>query len=238
MNRIVCLALMLGLGILGSGHVSADDGFFVIAGGGKAGTQINSVPFTISTPGFYYLTRNLTSGSNGILVAAHNVTLDLMGYCLSGPGKDVGTNDGVRVIAGYTNAEIRNGTIEGFSYHGLTTESFDCLGVRAIGIRALNNGTGILLQGPASLAFGCSAINNKDYGIFFSTGASQVKNNLVFQNGNIGIGVFGGSTISGNTSTSNGGIGIVNGGVSNITYNVTEGLSNSPTDTVAYNTVF
>src|SRR4051812_45809594 len=50
----------------------------------EARTPISSVPFTISVPGSYYLTTNLTAAlnQNGITVSADNVTLDLNGFHL------------------------------------------------------------------------------------------------------------------------------------------------------------
>ncbi|MBU4448351.1 MAG: hypothetical protein KKD99_07175, partial [Proteobacteria bacterium] len=55
------------------------------------GTKITSVPYTISSPGFYYLGGNLTYSGTGsaISVDADNVTLDLMGFSLTGAGKSI-----------------------------------------------------------------------------------------------------------------------------------------------------
>jgi hypothetical protein len=52
------------------------------------GTPISSLPFTITEPGHYYLTRSLTSpgAANGIAIDSDHVTLDLMGFTLFGPG--------------------------------------------------------------------------------------------------------------------------------------------------------
>src|SRR5437762_3077985 len=46
-------------------------------------TPISSAPFTISAPGSYYLTTNLTGGT-GITISANEVNLDLMGFRLVG----------------------------------------------------------------------------------------------------------------------------------------------------------
>jgi hypothetical protein len=52
------------------------------------GTPISSLPFTITQPGHYYLTRSLTSSgaAHGIAIDSDHVTLDLMGFTLFGPG--------------------------------------------------------------------------------------------------------------------------------------------------------
>ncbi|MGZ5022930.1 MAG: hypothetical protein ACXWAX_10115, partial [Chthoniobacterales bacterium] len=71
-------------------------------------TPISSLPFTISTAGSYYVTANLTGvvGQHGITINADNVTLDLGGFELIGPGSSVTV--GVRVVSGHTDATIRN----------------------------------------------------------------------------------------------------------------------------------
>src|SRR5438128_65952 len=68
-------------------------------------TPISSAPFTISAPGSYYLTTNLTGGT-GITISANEVNLDLMGFRLVG-----GTGNGIAVSGGRTNLVIRNGTV-------------------------------------------------------------------------------------------------------------------------------
>src|SRR5208282_3674210 len=46
-------------------------------------TPISSAPFTITNPGSYYLTTNVTvSSGNGIIIAASDVTLDLGGFTI------------------------------------------------------------------------------------------------------------------------------------------------------------
>src|SRR5262249_38758199 len=56
-------------------------------------TPISSLPYTIISPGSYYVTTNLTgmSGAHGITVNASDVTLDLGGFSLiGGPGSQIG----------------------------------------------------------------------------------------------------------------------------------------------------
>lgn len=76
----------------------------------EPGTPIASLPFTITAPGYYYLTRNLTgsSGEDGIEINVSNVTLDLKGFSLQGVG---GSLNGVNVNTTAANVTIRNGTI-------------------------------------------------------------------------------------------------------------------------------
>ena len=83
------LVALLAAVLLSGSAAWAQGDFYVIAGGGPpVGTKISSVPYTITQPGFYFLTGNLTynGAGNAITVSANNVTLDLMGFSLSHTG--------------------------------------------------------------------------------------------------------------------------------------------------------
>ena len=74
-------------------------------------TPIGAVPYTISAPGSYYFTTNLTGGSDGgpgITIAASHVTLDLNGFILAGGSV---TGNGIVATAGQSNIVVRNGTV-------------------------------------------------------------------------------------------------------------------------------
>src|SRR5579871_6315611 len=48
-------------------------------------TPISSIPYTISGPGSYYVTTNLTGGggsTNGITISSGNVIIDLNGFSI------------------------------------------------------------------------------------------------------------------------------------------------------------
>ena len=76
-------------------------------------------PHTISSPGSYFLTENIiaTSGSNGIRIDADHVTLDLNGFVVDGNGQNSAT--GVFISSGRENVAVLNGTIQGWSDHGI-----------------------------------------------------------------------------------------------------------------------
>ena len=134
MKRFLLLSLV-GAILLNAVPALADDGFYVIAGRYTPGTKITNLPYTINAnaPGYYYLTRNLTStGSDGITVNANNVTIDLMGFNLSGPANDSCT--GITILG--QNVEVRNGTVSGWQ-NGIFSGSG---GSRAIGVRAVEMG--------------------------------------------------------------------------------------------------
>lgn len=50
----------------------------------KAGTPIGSLPFDITQPGYYYVTRDLTAptGQHGITITSDDVTVDLGGFTI------------------------------------------------------------------------------------------------------------------------------------------------------------
>jgi hypothetical protein len=73
-------------------------------------------PYTISKPGSYRLTGNLTvpAAANGINVDTSNVLIDLAGFtitCLGGPNTSGISSDGGTVY--YSNVKIHQGTITG-----------------------------------------------------------------------------------------------------------------------------
>lgn len=167
---------------------SARADFYVVAigaNGKPVGTEISSIPTTITQPGFYYFTKNLshTSGAAAIDVQADDVTIDLMGFVLDGNGANA---DGVST--GNTNVTIRNGTIRSFS-NGIN------LGSTAGSVQVLD----------------AAVLDSSNSGILTSlTGGSvdlTVRNCRVADNARSNIEVYGGhaditgSTISGAAGT-------------------------------------
>lgn len=187
-KKFFIISLLIAL-LLCSLRAQADGDFYVIAVGGNVGTKITSLPYTITAPGFYYVSSNLTCPSgDGITVNADYVTLDLMGFCLSGSG----SGDGI-YMDGRKNVEIRNGTLRGWK-NGIEEANNLSIGHRVINIRAESNSlSGILLRGKAHLVKGCTAANNGADGIYIYVGTAS--GNQV-TGCNLGIYVFIGNVIS------------------------------------------
>lgn len=110
-----------------------------------------SAPCTITQPGSYYLTGNIAATSYGITIRTNNVTLDLMGYTLSG---DRGSSDYGIWVDGSTGIRcgvcIRNGTVSAFGYgvrmgnvRGCRLEDIACTTNRNYGIYLSGDNSGI-----------------------------------------------------------------------------------------------
>jgi parallel beta-helix repeat protein len=196
MKRLALWAVVLA--VLLSGTAAWAD-FYVIAGGGAPGTRITSVPYTISTPGFYYLGSDLTysGGGNAITVNADDVTLDLMGFSLTKDGPK-GTTRGI-YLNGRTNVEIRNGTIRGF-YYGVFEQSNSGKQHRALDVRATATGIGIEFNGSDHLVKACNASNNSGSGIHLDSG---VISDCVASNNSIGLRMQFSGNVQGNTAFNN-----------------------------------
>lgn len=81
-------------------------------------TPISSLPFTITTPGSYYLTTNLYGSSgDGITLNTSDVTIDLNGFALVGTGGA----EGIYTPNIVTNLYVFNGTIRNWSIFCLGT---------------------------------------------------------------------------------------------------------------------
>jgi parallel beta-helix repeat protein len=197
MKKVWLLLTLAGAVLLSAGPVGADDGFYVIAAHGGAGTRITSLPYNITHAGFYYLTGNLTyTGGVGITVNSDNVTLDLMGFCLQGGyngGSPVGHYTGIDITA--RNVEIRNGSLRRWAI----AVDAHYNNTRITGVRALYCYEGFLFHQWSNLIEGCTASSNTDFGISVNGGAATIKNNMVVSNPNKGIAVNGYAEVIGNT---------------------------------------
>jgi hypothetical protein len=145
----------------------AQSDFYVVAGGGPPmGTKITSVPYTINNPGFYFLGGNLNYSSqagNAITVNADNVTLDLMGFSLTG-----GWGNGI-YMSGRTNVEVRNGSIEVFNCC-VYEDNANGQQHRIVNIRIRSAYNGIWLSGTNHLIKNCSVMSITNAGLGLNSG--------------------------------------------------------------------
>lgn len=166
---------------------------------------ISALPYPITESGSYYLTGNMDVSGDGITVEADDVTIDLMGYTITGDGS---SGYGI-YINGRSNVEIRNGTVKTFGQRGIYEPiSSEIRGNRIISIRVVENGSyGIFLSSTQNQVKNCTASGNIGTGIFAGTG-STVTNNTAYDNGSYGFSIGLGSTVINNTAYDNASTGI------------------------------
>ena len=160
----------------------------------RAQTVINSLPYTISTPGDYVLGGNLSynaASGNAITFAVGNVTLEFNGHFISGLGAGSGTNAiGLRGTD-RANITIQNGAVVGFLYGIYFDGGSNNTGNVITNMRLPSNtDAGIYLTNPVTCRVencqvnktgGTTALgaNSDTYGIRVSGGSVLVKNNQV-----------------------------------------------------------
>lgn len=135
-------------------------------------TAIASLPFTITSPGSYYLTGDLSTAGNGVSVQARDVTIDMMGFTVTGPGPESGATGLFTSSASAENLTLRNGAFRSFengvvvlfdeiSENGSTIEHMRVLDVKHIGID---------VRGVNNLVLNCFADRSSVPAQFLSTG--------------------------------------------------------------------
>jgi len=161
------------------------------------GNRINRGNLVISEPGVYFVDRNITAnpGTPAIDIVASNVTLNLNGFTVGGPGGKNGT--GIR-IRGAQSVKVMNGAVQNFAFNVMVANSSN---VTIAGLSIRGEGLPIIAPPPETAIM-----------IVHSRGVVVEDNNIF----NVGLGVFvrggrsWGNRIANNTITSgaNGALGI------------------------------
>jgi hypothetical protein len=175
-------------------------------------------PHTITEPGSYVLTSDIRDcipcddlPTNGIIIAANDVTLDMNGFALVGaPGNSL---SGIVVQNGLTNVVITNGVVRDWDGQGI--DASGARNARLDNVRVSDNeGSGILLGFSGIVSF-ATASGNGGQGIAVAPGSliSHCTATGNLQDGLVATptAVPNGSTISDSTARSNGGSGILAG---------------------------
>jgi len=214
------MGLLLAAAMLGLAQPVWGDDFYVIVAGGGVGTPIINLPYTINQSGFYYLKGNLSySGTgNAISIEANDVTLDLMGFCLTGPGPKAESGVGINHIGNVKNVEVRNGHVKNF-HDGLYSGAGQSHRFTNLKVRSCVNGIYALSQG--TIISGCEATDN-DLGIKASLG-SLLDRNTASYNSVGGFSLNGGVVIN-NAAYNNGtGFSFYSGPVTVVDHNSSSG---------------
>ena len=124
-------------------------------------TAISALPSFLNAPGSFYLTTNLTgvSGTNGITIAANNVTLDLNGFELVGAA---GSSNAIAESGLRTNLVVHNGTIRNWTFSALGGGNL--FRARIENIHVSDNGGGINV-GAGSIVRNCVVTTSGQIGI-------------------------------------------------------------------------
>ena len=164
-------------------------------------TPISSLPCTITNSGSYYVVSNLHSTTDGIVIETSGVSVDLMGFSLTGDGSGSG-DYGIHVV-GATNAPIEDlvitgGRISGF-YYGLRCQYMNNSRIEQMVVSG-NGTTGVHLDGDNSgqcdgnTIANCTISDNNGYGVYLRGSTSgQCNGNTISDctiSGNNGYGVY------------------------------------------------
>jgi hypothetical protein len=149
--------------------------------------------FVITQSGSYYLAGNRLCDTNGIVIEANDVTIDLRGFTLTGRNKGSGI-----YLRNRHNVEISSGTIADFNY--AVNDDYVYMGTndssnhRVISLRAESNTQGgIKLYAFHSTVKDCVVISNGTsasgtiYAVSVGTD-SIVTGNIIYDNGNSAVG--------------------------------------------------
>jgi hypothetical protein len=205
MQRVHRFTVIIVFILLAAGSAWAVDGQIKIAQ-----TASTTFPIIINKAGSYVLTSNLIvsdPNANAITIEVNDITLDLNGHKIQGPG--TGTGHGIEADNKYS-ITIKNGRVWGFGSHGIylysstAHPSYYGAGHLISGIQATNNRYGIEMSG--GVVTNCSANSNALAGFFVvnATVSNCTANNNRGQSPNFAIGFqTGNSTITDCTAINN-----------------------------------
>jgi len=165
---------------------------------------ISSAGYTVSQSGSYYLTTNLTAtnGQTGIGVYTDNVTIDLNGFTLTGPGGSSGF--GIYQEFSCRNLTVLNGKVVDFSGDAMSGIKLSGAANRLHSIQSSGNHYGIEVN--SSILSDCVVHNNNSIGILVNSG-STLRDCIARDNGGRGFSCEQ-STLRGCSAYGNNGAGI------------------------------
>ena len=162
---------------------------------------IGALPYTITEPGSYVLTSDLTDclecsdlPSHGILIDANNVTLDLNGFSII--GDRVSSIDGITIVGGRSNIVVKNGVVRDWLEHGANLAQ--AINSRVEDLTVSNCGLDGVRVGFGSTIRDCNVTNCLGKGIIVET-ACLVEGCVVVGAGEDGIHALPVATSNGST---------------------------------------
>ena len=173
---------------------------FVLPAAGLAAPPFNCQ--TISQPGSYTLTKNLSSTGDCIVIASDFVTLDLAGFTISGNGtaSSVGIHEAPgTVFPGFRGVVIRNGSVTNF---GVGIEFSVSDGVTVENVNASANANNGLILLNRAVVRSSRFDDNGNNGLTVGDGA-MITSNTATRNGNVGFAAATGALIVNNVAINN-----------------------------------
>ena len=155
-------------------------------------TPISSLPYIISTPGSYFLTRSLSASTgSGITISANDVTIDLMGFTLA--GTSLTTTDGIVSSGGLRSITIKNGNVNDWAGNGINLVSATLIGID--GVNLTQNGTTGMDVGANARVTNCSVVTYNPGVVAIRVGGSSVVSDCSTQGYGTGIATSENSTV-------------------------------------------
>ncbi|MEL6988410.1 MAG: hypothetical protein AAGK97_11330 [Bacteroidota bacterium] len=121
----------------------------------QIGTEIDTLPFIITTSGYYYLNKNLTmtTSGHGIIIATEgSIIIDLNGFTMDGAESVVSSQSGILISRSFVT--VKNGTLSNWGSAGieLTNGGRYC---SFYNLYFLSNGTGLYSDSFNALLVSC-----------------------------------------------------------------------------------
>ena len=138
----------------------------------EARTPISSVPFTITQPGSYYLTTNLTTTvSNAIVITTNGVTLDLGGWTISSTVANAANGGTAILLTGTATARLSDITIFNGHIRGGVTNN----GSGVYSGNGFANGISYSVNPPVNVLVSKVSVSGcLSFGIYLATGDATV----------------------------------------------------------------
>jgi len=203
-----------GLRMTGSGSYVADNivkgnrDNYNISAGNQLNLLLSQIPETLDWPCSVKLAGSLTcteTGTNGITVNSNDVTIDLAGHTLNGPGSSSG--NGIFQNFWYRNLTVLNGKVT--NWRGASAGGLHLLGysARILGVQAVTNGYYGIIAGDSGIIRDCIATHNANMGIQ-GYEKNHIRDCVASHNGETGILAGYGSTVVDCTAEGNANAGI------------------------------
>ena len=133
----------------------------------------------------YVLQNNVTTTETCFFITANNVTFNLNGFTITGPGAGSSPSYSGIISAGYNYTTLKNGTIKSFPYGIFLEYNFNC---SIENIIAQSNSYGIYLAVSSNNTIRDSTLNSNSIGLYIAPGSyNQISNITTTGNSDRGI---------------------------------------------------